>query len=221
MVLLTLAPIAATPAAAQSDSARAPDHATPWIAQGALLLAAAALDRPMRRSLRGGDDSPVVRDLSRTGDALGTAAHLVPAMAGSYVVARLAHSPRIATGVLDVAVGYTVSDITEGLLKTAAGRERPFLHGDPARFHPFTAHGDYHSFPSAHVTHITSIASAAAMEWPNPYVRSIGTAASVLVMWQRVHADQHWTSDVVAGAILGHALGDAAVREMRVLRRHR
>lgn len=189
--------------------------------QSVLLAGAAALDRPMRDAIRGrGDDSPLVRDLSRTGNALGTASHLIPVMAGSYVVARLAHSRQTSDAILDIAVGYTVSDITEGLLKTAVGRERPFLHGDPSRFHPFTAHGDYHSFPSAHVTHITSIASAAAMEWPNPYVRGAGIALSTLVMWQRVHADQHWTSDVVAGAILGHALSQAAVREMRVLRRH-
>jgi membrane-associated phospholipid phosphatase len=179
----------------------------------ALLAAAAILDRPVRTALRdrGGDDG-FVRDLSRTGNALGTASHLVPVMAGAYVVTLATHSRVASDRVIAIAAGYAAADIAAGVLKSAVGRERPLVHGDPARFHPFTSDGDYHSFPSGHVTHIVALATGAAMESDRAWVRDVGLGASVLVAWQRVHADQHWTSDVVAAAILSNAVSAAVTR---------
>jgi membrane-associated phospholipid phosphatase len=46
-------------------------------------------------------------------------------------------------------------------------------------------------------------------------VRDAGVAATALVAWQRVHADQHWTSDTIAGAMVGHWMGELVVRALR------
>ena len=104
---------------------------------------------------------------------------------------------------------------TDGALKSIVGRERPHVSGEPVRFHPFTAHGDYHSFPSGHLTHVTALATAAALESHEAWVRDAGVAATVLVAWQRVHADQHWTSDTIAGAMVGHWMSELMVRALR------
>ncbi len=191
----------------------------PSVAGAALILGvSAALDQPMRSLLCHRGSGPAINSLSTLGNALGTASHLVPAMAGSYIIARIAGSNGIANDILDAAAGYAAADISEGLLKTAVGRERPIVHGDPGRFHPFTNRGDYHSFPSGHLTHISSIAAAAAIESNRPWVRDAGIAAMVLVGWQRIHADQHWTSDVLGGAMLGDVASSAVVRRLERMR---
>lgn len=133
-------------------------------------------------------------------------------MAGAYVVTLVAGSHDASDRVIAIAAGYAASDITTSILKGVVGRERPFVHGDPARFHPFTSHGDYYSFPSGHVTHIVALATGAAIESNRAWVRDVGLGASVLVGWQRIHADQHWTSDVVAAALLSHAISAATNR---------
>jgi membrane-associated phospholipid phosphatase len=183
---------------------------------------AAALDRPMRTALRDrGHDGSTLRALSATGNALGTASHLVPAMAGAYAITLLTGSRDASDRVIAIAAGYAAADLTAGVLKEGVGRERPFVHGDPARFHPFTSHGDDHSFPSGHVTHIVALATGAAMESHRAWVRDAGIGASVLVGWQRVHADQHWTSDVVAAALLSNVVSGAATRAVEHALLHR
>lgn len=216
---LAVAPTLAHAQTASSDSAQhAADHASAQrrsveriaASVGALGIAA-ALDRPMRSALRdrGHDDAPI-RALSTTGNALGTASHLVPVMAGAYVITLAAGAHQAADRVIAVAAGYAAADLVASALKEGVGRERPFVHGDPARFHPFTSDGDYHSFPSGHVTHIVALVTGAAVESDRVWVRDAGIGLSVLVGWQRIHADQHWTSDVVGAALLSHALSAAA-----------
>jgi len=211
----------ALPAHAQTDSTR--DNARdstgfpqPTIAATVVLLAAgAAVDRPMRRLIANRGHGTVVNSLSNAGNDLGTAGHIIPVLATSYLVERIAGRRRTADDIVDAAAGYAASDIIEGLLKSAVGRERPMVSGNPARFHPFTSHGDYHSFPSGHLTHISSIAAAAAIESHEPWVRALGISATMLVGWQRIHADQHWTSDVIAGALLGDFVSSAVVHRLR------
>lgn len=176
----------------------------------------------MRTALRDrGHDDAALRTLSSTGNALGTASHLVPVMAGAYAITLLSGSRDASDRVIAIAAGYAAADLTAGALKEAVGRERPFVHGDPARFHPFTSHGDDHSFPSGHVTHIVALATGAAMESDRAWVRDVGIGASALVGWQRIHADQHWTSDVVAAAVVSNVVSGAATRAVEHALLHR
>lgn len=215
---LAVTTVTTTAAQAPPDSAPHSSHADARRAIVAALVLGGAMtvDRPMRSALRGrGEDAPVVHALSSTGNALGTASLLVPAMAGAFVVVAADHSRTRELDVLDAVAGYAAADLTEGALKSVVGRERPHVSGEPFRFHPFTSHGDYHAFPSAHLTHVTALATAAALESREPWVRDAGIAATVLVAWQRVHADQHWTSDTIAGAMVGHWMSELVVRALR------
>ncbi len=226
LVTAATATVPASPLQAQNDSARnnkrdSSGFPQPTITSTVVLLAAgAALDRPMRRLIANRGHGTVVNSLSNAGNDLGTAGHIIPVLAGSYLVERIAGRRRTADDIVDAAAGYAASDIIEGLLKSAVGRERPLVSGSPGRFHPFTSHGDFHSFPSGHLTHISSIAAAAAIESHEPWVRALGISATMLVGWQRIHADQHWTSDVVAGTLLGDFVSSAVVRRLRRLHGH-
>jgi membrane-associated phospholipid phosphatase len=115
------------------------------------------------------------------------------------------------------ALGITVGTVT--FLKWATGRPFPNHGGDPhdparldhdeyaKEFHPFYFHGDY-AWPSGHAA--ASISVAAAL---TAYYR--GSLAVPLVAYPiaagislgMIVGDHHWGSDVIAGALIGQAMG--------------
>ncbi|MFL5575933.1 MAG: phosphatase PAP2 family protein [Gemmatimonadaceae bacterium] len=211
---VAVAHLAAAPADAQAQRLPRlePRAARFWVGAAVALAATAALDRTLRDAALA-HRSGTLDDLARVGNALGTGHDIVPALAVSYVAARLAHERRWADATLRIAAGYATANVVESALKGAAGRERPFVSGDPWRFHPFTTNGDYHSLPSAHVTHASAIAAGLAeYEGGKPWLAAAGYGAVGLVAWQRVYADQHWTSDATAGAVIGTASAKTVVR---------
>jgi len=145
---------------------------------------------------------------------LGTARLLVPAMAATYATALLTNRQPLAGETLRTAAGYVAADLVESILKPLVGRERPHVEGNSHRFHPFTAQGDWHSFPSAHVTHITAIARAISMQTSStPLTVFCGTIVTLVGM-DRVYEDQHWTSDVAASIAISSMVSGATIRWM-------
>jgi membrane-associated phospholipid phosphatase len=201
-------------AAAQIDSVPHADRtrtlALAWIAPVGI-AASAVLDPEAREwALRGH-----TRSLDRFAKAvnqLGTTQRLVPAMAITYVGALLAHRDSLATGTLNTAAGYLTADLVESALKPIVGRERPHVEGNSHRFRPFTANGDWHSFPSAHVTHIASIAAAVSAQTQSTPISALSDVLVTLVGLDRVYEDQHWTSDVTATIVLSSMVSRATVR---------
>lgn len=143
---------------------------------------------------------------------LGTARKLVPAMAITYAGAFLARDESLERGTLNTAAGYVAADLVESLLKPIVGRERPHASGNSRRFHPFTENGDWHSFPSAHVSHITSIVEAVSEQTHSTPASAIGDLLISLMGWDRVYEDQHWTSDVTATIAISSLVSGATVR---------
>jgi undecaprenyl-diphosphatase len=128
---------------------------------------------------------------------------------------------RIAELGLRGAEGIAVASALSGIVKGFTGRSRPFLApGEP--WHWEFAHGwtdaRYFSMPSGHTTATFAFAAAAgvaAATWRPASRVALSTAAfatAVLVAFARTYLDQHWLSDVVAGAILGGAVGFALAR---------
>ena len=136
-------------------------------------------------------------------------------MAVFYAGSLLTSSASMQHAALETAAAYIASDAAESILKPIVGRERPYASGNSHRFHPFTNSGDWHSFPSAHVAHIASIAQAISMQMDS---RPLSVACDALVMlvgWDRIYEDQHWTSDVAASAALSATISAATVRWIR------
>lgn len=153
--------------------------------------------------------------LARIVNPLGTAHVLVPAMAAFFVASAVAHETSAEHGVVETAAAYAASDVVESILKPVIGRERPHAGGNSHRFRPFTSNGDRHSLPSAHIAHITAIASAISMETDSRVISDACDALVALVGWDRIYEDQHWTSDVTATAALTALVSSATVHWVR------
>jgi membrane-associated phospholipid phosphatase len=111
-----------------------------------------------------------------------------------------------------IVLGYVIT----GAVKTVAGRARPFMSKDNARnFKLFRGlrDDDYRSFPSGHATAAFALASVVSAEtshwWPETRW-IIGPAmygAATLTAVSRIYNNQHWASDVLAGAAVGTLTG--------------
>ena len=209
-------------AAAQKDSVSVPTRgsspARAWIIPAGIVTSA-ALDPEMREWALHTHSRSLDR-LAKSVNPLGTARILVPGIAITYVGALITHDESLATGTLNTAAAYIASDLVESLLKPVIGRERPHVEGDSHRFHLLTGNGDWHSFPSAHVTHITSIAQAISMQTQSGSVTALCTSLVALMAWDRVYEDQHWTSDVTATIALSSIVSGATVRWMESRHSH-
>jgi membrane-associated phospholipid phosphatase len=151
---------------------------------------------------------------ARVINPLGTGRWLIPAMAISFVGATATGNPSLERGALNTVASYVASDLVEATLKPLVGRERPPVTGNSRRFHAFTRSGDWHSFPSAHVAHITSIAQAISEESHSAGASAVGDLLVSLVGWDRVYEDQHWVSDVTATVAITSLVSRATVRRM-------
>lgn len=100
---------------------------------------------------------------------------------------------------------FAAAGIVTPAIKTVAGRARP-IHGlGKHSFHPFD--NTYQSFPSGHATNAFAIATAIATRYEdNRYVPAIAYSLATSVAVARVHDRVHFASDVLAAAMIGHAI---------------
>lgn len=118
--------------------------------------------------------------------------------------------------------GLEASIITSVLVvpvtKYVIGRSRPNVSGsDSDTYRPFSRDA---SFPSGHTAQAFTVAAVMAASYDNSLwvaVPAYLTAAAVGL--SRVVEDQHYLSDVVAGAIIGTAIGTLVVRANQGRRR--
>jgi membrane-associated phospholipid phosphatase len=89
--------------------------------------------------------------------------------------------------------------------KHLAGRPRPRLALPPGEYFGPTFQSDLLSFPSGHAT--TSFAVAAALSVWYPRSAWVFYLLAALISLGRVVGDSHYLSDVMAGALLGLAVG--------------
>lgn len=190
------------------------NEATHWEASGALLAASFVFDERLR-SVALAHHTRALDHVAAGADIIGTAGHIVPALVTTYVVSRVLGRRSFAAATLRVGISYAAADAVEALLKPAVGRTRPFVGREPLTFRPFSSEDEFHSFPSAHVVHIASLASAVAIETDRPWVTTLAGLAMTYVGAQRVYRDQHWSSDVVASGMLGVGVARATMAWVR------
>jgi membrane-associated phospholipid phosphatase len=93
-------------------------------------------------------------------------------------------------------------------LKRAFGRSRPFLNEGTYHFEPGKGNADAHeSFPSGHATNAFAAATAIAGHYDNWIVPTIVYSIATGVSMARVNDNVHFPSDVIAGALIGRAIG--------------
>ncbi len=108
--------------------------------------------------------------------------------------------------------GVAASLIGPGLLCTTlklfVGRSRPDEDEGTHAFHPFSGNS---SFPSFHTAEAFTVASVISAHYPLPWVEVVSYGTAGLVGFSRIVHHAHFTSDVVAGALIGAAVGNSVV----------
>lgn len=98
-----------------------------------------------------------------------------------------------------------VGELAADALKAAIPRARPSVRALVHRPHT-------HSFPSGHAT--TSFACATVLGAFAPRLRVPLLVLAAAVAWSRAYVGVHYPLDVIAGALLGAAIGVAALRAL-------
>jgi membrane-associated phospholipid phosphatase len=183
------------------------DHAVMFGGGVALLGGLIAVDKPMNRLIQrhttvGGDDA-----FAKVNTWLGPSA-LAGINAGAIVMGlgmeewgRANTLSR--TGLIGLeAEGLAV--VTATALKVVLGRTRPAAQQGATHLQPFAGLGG--SFPSGHAAASFAVATVFAERYPGPVAWTAYTLAAA-VSFGRLYANQHWTSDVAAGALIGWGIG--------------
>lgn len=98
----------------------------------------------------------------------------------------------------------TIAGIVTWALKFGIGRTRPFEEKGKSHFEPF--HSFSTSFPSGHTTQAWAMAAVFA-KYYDPPVPMVAYTYATLMGLSRIYSDKHFSSDVLAGAVLGYLIG--------------
>ncbi|MDQ2977628.1 MAG: phosphatase PAP2 family protein, partial [Acidobacteriota bacterium] len=116
------------------------------------------------------------------------------------------------TGREALEAGIIATILNKYILKRAFGRERPFESNGETVFVPGSSHD---SFPSGHATQAFAVASVVAARSKGWIIPTIAYGIATVVCMDRVNDRVHFASDVVAGAVLGTAIGRFLVHRHR------
>jgi membrane-associated phospholipid phosphatase len=140
---------------------------------------------------------------------------------GVYLIGRAGGNRRVEAVGLHSVEAILLADVLGGGIKMLAGRQRPSVDiKSPYNFQLWRgfAGDQYRSFPSGHTITAFAFASTVTREsqfwWPHAtwYVGTVFYGGAGLVGLSRIYNNQHWASDVVAGAALGTIVGLKVVK---------
>ena len=103
------------------------------------------------------------------------------------------------------------STAVAAIFKFLAGRSRPYLDNGNNQFNPLTANYDQNSFYSGHSTFYFALSTVLAEQIDNFFWDAGWYSLAALVAVSRIYNDQHWFSDVILGAAMGHFIGEFVV----------
>jgi hypothetical protein len=131
-------------------------------------------------------------------------AGLVGASAGMYLMSFPSHNEHWReTGFLAGEAALN-SLIPIEIMKYSLGRERPYQGTGRGSFFQGGT-----SFPSEHAAAAWSIAGVIAHEYPGIFPKLIAYGTAAAVDFSRVHARQHFPSDVLVGSLLGYLVAQS------------
>jgi hypothetical protein len=95
------------------------------------------------------------------------------------------------------------------ILKFVIGRARPYTDKGIASYKLFNfTDNSFYSMPSGHVTMAFSVSTVLANNVKSEWLKALCYVPAVATCVSRVYQNQHWTSDVLAGAAIGYFVGE-------------
>jgi membrane-associated phospholipid phosphatase len=173
------------------------------------LLLDHAVDQAVLRN-----DHPSWRNAARNVAQLGGAGGLV-LIGGGYLVTSVLGQDQGRALWVDTGIATVLARATAFAVQGATGRAVP---SDGRGSHDFRPLSGQDGFPSGHASQAFAMASAISMHADNPWLGGVAYGLAGLVGLARLETRDHYTSDVVAGALVGTTIGRAVVKVNRGLR---
>ena len=130
-----------------------------------------------------------------------------------YGIGRLTKSNTTADIALHATESVVLASVASQLIRGPLGRTRPYVTNDTSQydFHPFRGFGNFdnRAFPSIHTSSSMAVATVLTMEThrrhpgATPFVAPLLFGAGLLPGLARIQLNQHWASDIFAGAFMG------------------
>jgi membrane-associated phospholipid phosphatase len=203
-------PLLRPAAAAAQDRGR--HEALEWSGAAVVFAGALLLDGPARGTLSTRADTTIPR-AAYLADVLGRPTTYLPVLAGMLGTGLATGDRDVSRGAVNTAAALLVAEAGTRGLKFAVGRARPDTPGsDGDEFRLLTRNGEWSSFPSGHATTAFAMAAAVDHHTHDGWTTALAYGAATAVGWARVRENRHWTSDVVAGALVGSFLSEVTLR---------
>ena len=130
-----------------------------------------------------------------------------------YGIGRLTKSRTTADVALHATESVILASVASQLIRGPLGRTRPHVTNDSNQydFQPFKGFRNFknRAFPSIHTSSSMAVATALTLEThrrnpgATPFVAPVLMTAGLLPGLARIQLDQHWASDILAGAFMG------------------
>ena len=186
-----------------------------WIAAGAVAGGTALLftaDDPMRDLVRRNQSTGADR-LSSFGNACGNGLNVIVVCAATYGFGLAIQDEGVRTTGRLMFEAAAFAGLTTTVIKSLAGRSRPYTGDGPYKFHFVEFDNDYLSLPSGHATLAFAISSVLSQRIGNVFAGIALYSAAAVTAWSRMYEDEHWLSDTFLGATIGTAFGYAVAGE--------
>jgi membrane-associated phospholipid phosphatase len=152
--------------------------------------------------------SPSLNNAAKNMAQLGGAGGLV-LIGGGYLGSSLLGKDQARAMWVDAGIATVLARGTAFAAQMVVGRAVPSDNQGSSRFRPFS--GD-DSFPSGHASQAFAMASVIALHADSPWVSAAAYGLAGLVGLARLETRDHFSSDVLAGALIGTGIGRAVVR---------
>ena len=139
----------------------------------------------------------------------------------TYAVGRVTRNATITDVGAHLTQSLVGTVVLEEVVRISLGRARPHESPDDAfNFRPFQglSRFEYRSFPSLHAAVAFATAATLSEEMrvrhasQRPWLSPLLYVAASIPGFTRVYLDQHWSSDIVSGSVVGALLGAGVVR---------
>jgi membrane-associated phospholipid phosphatase len=131
----------------------------------------------------------------------------------TYGIARATGNRTVTDVALHATESVVLASLASQVIRGPLGRSRPYVTKDTDQYNFKFGKGfssfDYRAFPSIHTSSSMAVATVITMELhrrhsdATPFVAPVLFAAGLLPGLVRIQLDQHWASDVFAGALMG------------------